>query len=268
MRLTKSISITSGKGGVGKSTLITNLAQDLSIKGKRVLLFDGDIGMGNLHILFGTSSNKNIIDVIKGDIAPEDVLSPVMPGVDLIPGGSGLTEINHLNAYEKRNLLDIIDMLSQRYDYLLVDTAPGISDHVLYLNAAVDQTLVLISSDPSSFADAYALVKVLSQFHKVKKFSIVCNFTRDSSEGLLLFKRFSDVVHRFLNVSLDYLGSIPFENSLRKNGLHRRLIMSERNLSDVADNIRNISAKILDERIEPNQSKGLQFIWSQVVGVA
>jgi flagellar biosynthesis protein FlhG len=268
MRLTKSISVTSGKGGVGKSTLISNMAQELALQGKKVLLFDGDVGMGNLHILFGSNSEKNIVDVIKGDAHIEEVVTRVIPGVDLVPGGSGLIDINNLNSYERRNLLDAMDLLAKRYDYLLVDTAPGIAEHVLYLNAAVDQTIVIITPDPSSFADAYALIKVLNLYHKVKKFSIVCNFTRDQFEGMHLFKRFSEVVHRFLNVSVDYLGAVPFENSLRKGGLHRRLIMKDRLPNSAAQNIREISAQLLDESIEVNQSKGLQLLWSQVVGLA
>jgi len=268
MRFTKSISISSGKGGVGKSTLISNIAQYFSLSGKRVLLFDGDVGLGNLHILFGVNTDKSILNVIKDDASVEDILTPVMPGVDLLPGGSGLVEINSLNPYERRNLLDAIDHLAQRYDYLLVDTAPGIAEHVLYLNAAVDQSIIVITSDPSSFADAYALIKVLSQYHKVKKFSIICNFTKDTAEGLLLFKRFSEVVHRFLNVGIDYLGSVPFENALRKNGLHRRLIMKERGATSVIDSIQDISVRILDERTEIKHSKGLQLLWSQVVGLA
>jgi flagellar biosynthesis protein FlhG len=268
MRLTKSISVTSGKGGVGKSTLIANIAQDLSLRGKRVLLFDGDVGMGNLHILFGAHSEKHIIDVIKGEAPIEDVVTRVMPGVDLVPGGSGMVEVNSINSYERRNLLDAMDQLAQNYDYLLVDTAPGIAEHVLYLNSAVDQILVLITPDPSSFADAYALIKVLNQCHKVKKFSIVSNFTRDEAEGRLLFRRFADVVHRFLNVSIDYLGSVPFENSLRKAGLQRRLIMREQVENSVAQKIREVTVQLLDERMESNQSKGLQLLWSQVVGLA
>lgn len=268
MRFTKSISVSSGKGGVGKSTLIANMAQELSLHGKRVLLFDGDVGMGNLHILFGASTDKNIVDVIKGHHCIDEVVTKVMPGVDLIPGGSGLIEVNSINAYERRNLLDAMDLLARRYDYLLVDTAPGIAEHVLYLNAAVDQTLVIITPDPSSFADAYALIKVLNLYHKVKKFSILCNFTRDDSEGMLLFKRFAEVVHRFLNVSIDYLGAVPFENSLRKAGLNRRLIMRDRMANSVAENIRKITVQLLDERPEISQSKGLQLLWSQVVGLA
>ena len=134
------------------------------------MLFDGDVGMGNLHILFGANTDKSILNVIKEDYSIDEILTPVMPGVDLIPGGSGLVDINNLNPYERRNLLDAIDHLAQKYDYLLVDTAPGIAEHVLYLNAAVDQTIIVITSDPSSFADAYALIKILSLYHKVKKF--------------------------------------------------------------------------------------------------
>lgn len=268
MRSTKSISVTSGKGGVGKSTLVSNLAQELSLRGKRVLLFDGDVGMGNLHILFGANPDKNIIDVIRGESDIEDIVTRVMPGVDLIPGGSGLVEVNNINAYERRNLIDVMDQLATRYDYLLVDTAPGIAEHVLYLNAAVDQTVVVITPDPSSFADAYALIKVLNLHHGVKRFSIVTNFTRDDSEGMLLFKRFSEVTHRFLNVSINYLGGVSFDHALRKSGLNRRLIMKDKLANDVAENIRGITAQLLDERIEVNQSKGLQLLWSQVIGLA
>ncbi|MEY4615647.1 MAG: hypothetical protein RJB66_607 [Pseudomonadota bacterium] len=268
MRRTKSISITSGKGGVGKSTLVANMAQELSLRGNKVLLFDGDVGMGNLHILFGANPEKNIIDVIKGEASIDNVVTKVMPGVDLVPGGSGLIEVNSINSFERRNLLDVMDHLSQRYDYLLVDTAPGIAEHVLYLNAAVDQTVVIITPDPSSFADAYALIKVLNQSHRVQKFSIVSNFTRDEQEGSLLFKRFSEVTNRFLNVGMNYLGTIPFEQGLRKASLHRRLIMKDRIRNPVGDNIRGIADQVLDDRPEVSQSKGLQLFWSQVVGVA
>ena len=268
MKFTKSLSITSGKGGVGKSTLAANIAQDFSLQGKKVLLFDGDVGMGNLHVIFGVHAEKNIIDVIKGHCSIDEAVTRVLPGVDLIPGGSGLIEVNGINSFERRNLLDAMDELARRYDYLIVDTAPGIAEHVLFLNAAVDQTIVVITSDPSSFADAYALIKVLNLYHKVKKFSIVCNYTRDEAEGKLLFKRFSDVTHRFLNVGLDYLGSIAFETGLRRAGLHRRLIMREDANNSAAQSLREISAQIIDERLEISQSKGLQLNWAQVVGLA
>lgn len=268
MQLTKSISFTSGKGGVGKSTLLANTAQELSRQGKKVLLFDGDVGMGNLHILFGVQAQKNIVDVVKGEAEIHEVLTPVMPGVDLVPGGSGLIEVNSFSSYERRNLLDAMDCVSKGYDYLLVDTAPGLGEHVLYLNAAVDESLVIITPDSSSFADAYALIKVLNQVHKVKHFSIVCNFTRDKSEGLLLYTRFSEVVHRFLNVSLSFKGSVSFDNSLRRAGIHRRLVMNDRTATGVAQNIRQVIVELLDERAVIPESKGLQLLWSQVVGLA
>lgn len=268
MQFCKSMSVTSGKGGVGKSTLVANLAQELSLKQKRVLLFDGDVGMGNLAILFGAHVNRTIVDVVKGECEIDEALTPVLPGVDLIPGGSGLIEVNSFNAYERRNLLDAMDSLARRYDYLLVDTAPGIAEHVLYLNAAVDQPLVIITPDPSSFADAYALIKVLNQYHKVKRFTIISNFTRDESEGLLMFRRFSEVVHRFLHVSVDYLGAVPFDTALRKSGSHRRLIMKDQFSSAAARSLRTLGVQLLDEWGEPKQSKGLQMLWSQVVGLA
>ncbi|HWU42724.1 MAG TPA: MinD/ParA family protein, partial [Bdellovibrio sp.] len=209
MYRTRTISITSGKGGVGKTTLVANLALSLAQRGKKVLILDGDLGMANVDILFGVKTNGNIHDIISGQREMKDILLEVSKDVFLVPGGSGVVEFNHMNHFERRAMVEAVSALPLGFDYLLIDTAPGIAENVLFLNSAAQTVSVVITPDPASFADAYALIKVLHRQYKVNRFSIICNQVRDEDEGLGLYKRFNDVVNKFLYIGLDYWGSIP-----------------------------------------------------------
>src|SRR5262245_5480538 len=133
---TRTLSITSGKGGVGKTTDAANVALHLAQKGKKVLILDGDLGMGNVDIMFGVRVTRTIHDVLQGEAPMSSVLIEVAPGISLIPGGSGIMELQSLTDYQKRILLDQVASLPQNFDFMIVDTAPGIDDNVLYLNAA------------------------------------------------------------------------------------------------------------------------------------
>lgn len=204
---TRTISVTSGKGGVGKTTLVANLALSLSQRGKKVLILDGDLGMANVDIMFGAKPQGNIHDILAGRKEMKDILLEVSKDVFLIPGGSGVVEFNNMNHFERRALVEAVSAIPNGYDYLLVDTAPGIAENVLFFNAAAQSVSVVITPDPSSFADAYALIKILNRQYKRTHFSIVCNQVRDEQEGLQIFQRFNDVVNRFLYIGLDYWGN-------------------------------------------------------------
>lgn len=267
-KTTRTISITSGKGGVGKTSLLSNLALDLSNKGSKVLLLDGDFGMANLDIMFNVRATKNIEDVIKGRATMEDILVPVKENVFLIPGGSGVYGMNQMDCLQRQSLLDQVSQLDQKFDYMLIDTAPGIDDNVLYLNAAAEEILVVLTPDPSSLADAYALIKVLHQRQHETHFSIVCNLVRDEQEALAIYKRLSDVAAKFLCVSLDYKGFIPMDTEMRRATKAQQLVLNAnpRSLSSLA--IRRLSEN-LSRLAEVRELKGgLQFFWQQLSGVA
>jgi flagellar biosynthesis protein FlhG len=269
---TKTISITSGKGGVGKTTMTANLAMCLALKGKRVLILDGDLGMANIDLVFGIKADRNISSLFNGEIGSEksiqDLILPVMPNISLLSGGSGLVELNRLSQAHRQGIMDSIGELEYQYDYLLIDTAPGISDNVLYFNAAAQVSMVVITPDPTSLADSYALIKTLNKEYRETRFAIVCNQVRDEAEGMMLFQKFSDVVAKFLYISLDFVGSQSSDNLIRKSLQNQRLIMKHEPQSLAAEGFRKIQRKLEESLAESKDKSGLQFFWGQVVGVA
>lgn len=268
MKTTKTVSISSGKGGVGKTTVVTNLAHQLAKQGQKVLIFDGDVGMANADIMFGQRAQHSIIDVLDGRMGVRDIILRVEPQVDLIPGGSGIVEFNRMSLFQKRALLDSVGELQGYYDWLLVDTAPGIADHVLYLNAAADEAMIIVTPDPASITDSYALIKVLHQLHRVDHFGIICNQVRDYEDGLNLFRRFNEVVSRFLNVGLDFRGSLPQDALLRRANIQQRIISRQFPDAQVSLGFNDLALGLMESHSKTQSRGGLQFFWEQVAGVA
>ncbi len=268
MQRTKTISITSGKGGVGKTTLVTNMALSLAQQGKKVLILDGDLGMANVDIFFGARPQGNIHDILTGTKEMRDILMEVSKDVFLIPGGSGILEFNNLNHFERRAMVEAVASLPLGFDYLLIDTAPGIAENVLFLNSAAQIVSVVITPDPASFADAYALIKVLNQRYKVNRFSIICNQVVDEADGLGLYKRFNDVVGKFLTIGLDYWGSVPNDVVLKKATQMQRLIVRHDPSALSAQAIRKMTQQIERKSRALESAGGMQMFWDQVVGFA
>jgi flagellar biosynthesis protein FlhG len=262
------ISITSGKGGVGKTSLVTNMALQLANEGKRVLILDGDLGMANVDIMFNVRAKKTIHDLVTGEAEIGEVLMEVAKNVSLIPGGSGIFELQNMSMFEKQALLDQVSALGHSYDVMLIDTAPGIDDNVLYLNSAAQEICVVVTPEPASIADSYALIKVLNQRCRENRFSIICNQVKDEADGRKLFERLDSVAHKFLYVSLDYLGSVPADPILRQATRSQQLVSrvspdapSSRAISKLVQGFKGYEAR--------SECKGsLQFFWEQLVRLA
>lgn len=267
-QFTKTISITSGKGGVGKSTLVSNMALALTQKNKKVLILDGDMGLANVDIMFGMRATGSVEHVLNGTRSIEDIMIDVAPNISLIPGGSGVYGLQNTSILQKKMLLDQISELQNQYDFMLIDTASGIDDNVLYLNSAAQEVLVVLTPDPSSLTDAYALIKVMNKKYNEQKFSVVANMVQDDKEGLQLFKRLSDVTHKFLNISLDYKGAIPLDGELRKATKSQQLILREQPQTSSSIAIRALAEKLSHFNHITNVKGGMQFFWEQLVGQA
>lgn len=265
---TKTLSFTSGKGGVGKTTVSANVAYRLAQSGKKVLIFDADLGMANVDIFFGTRATHSIMDVLEGNKSIKDVIFPLDKNLSLISGGHGYEKLQNLDSFSRRTLLDSLAETTSTFDYILIDTSPGIAQNVLQTNAAVQRVNVIITPEPSSFADSYALIKLLNSKHKVNHFSIICNQVKNHEDGFYLFKRFQDVVQKFLIVGLEYMGSIPSDSLLRTANYQQKLISKHMPSSDSSIAIAQITNELLKSQIRTASQGGLQFMWENLTGVA
>ncbi len=266
----KLISITSGKGGVGKTTLTCNLAVALAEQNQKVLIIDGDLGMANVDIFFGVRPKHTIEDLMSG-VSINECITPALKHIDVLAGGSGLYSLTQMNAFQRREMMNQVSELKFKYDYALIDTAPGLHDYVLHLNSVADQCIIMLTQDPSSFADAYALIKVLHQKYKTQNFKVVCNLIEDH-QGESLFVRFSEVVEKFLPVRLSYLGSLPLDIQLKKIQQMQRLALRHESEIPSSKIFRQFAGQLIDQPIctslVGSLSKGLEGIFSPVAGHA
>ncbi len=213
------ITITSGKGGVGKSNFVVNLAINLVKKGKRVLIFDADIGMGNDDVLMGIYPKHSVLDLINGRLEIEDIIAEGPEGIKLLPGGSGLNNIEDLEQNQRELFLRKIEMLED-FDYIFIDTGAGISRSVLAFISCCDEVILVTTPEPTSLTDGYSLLKALNHFKIKTKANIVVNKVLEKKEGEKTFLKLKTAVNRFLALDVNYLGYI-FDD--------RKITMSVRN---------------------------------------
>ncbi len=227
-RLTRPVSVTAvtgGKGGVGKTSVAVNLATALSQRGRRVLLLDGDLGLANADVLLGLSPAYTLAHVISGERTLEEVMVETPQGFQLLPGASGCADLAQLGAEEHLALVRAFSSLPMQLDHLIVDTAPGLSHGVLQFCQAAQHVLVVLCDDPASLTDAYALVKVLSRTHGVRRFLVLANRMQTHRSGAQLFESFARVAARFLDVTLEFAGEIPADEALRRSVREQRTVL-------------------------------------------
>lgn len=212
----KVIAIASGKGGVGKTNVSINLATALANKGQSVMLMDADLGLGNIDVFLGIRPKYNLSHVLAGEKNLEDIIVKGPSDVLIVPAASGMQNMAQLSTTEYAGMIRAFGDLSYDLDTLVIDTAAGISDGVITFCKAANDVVVVVCDEPASLADAYALIKVLSQNHGVKRFKIVANMVQSMAHGSELFGKLTKVADRFLYVALDFIGAIPVDEYLRK----------------------------------------------------
>ena len=206
--------ITSGKGGVGKTNVVANLAAALTLRKKRVMVIDADLGLANLDLFLGVRPVYTLADFFTGLAALDEIIIPNRNGILLLPGASGVQKITSLRHDQKIALLTGLDALSHEVDLVLVDTGSGISDAVTYFATSAQEIVVVVTPEPSAMSDAFALVKVLVSEHREKRFWILANNVSDEEEARCLFDALSGTALRFLNASLDFFGWVPCDPQL------------------------------------------------------
>lgn len=209
----KVITVSSGKGGVGKSNFVVNLAISLKSKGKNVAILDADFGMANIDILLGITSHYNIYDILKKDKSILDIMVETSEGIKIIPGGSGISKLSNLTEDEENLIVKEFDKLSD-IDVLIIDTGAGIGHNVINFIRMADDVIIITNSEPTSIADAYGLIKVTSKSVLEDKLSVIVNRALDSREADETYRKISTTSKKFLGVNLKYLGYILEDQSV------------------------------------------------------
>jgi len=213
---TEVIGIASGKGGVGKTTISVNLALSLQRQGQRVMLFDADLGLANAQIALGANCPFNLSHFLNGEKTLQEILVKTHDGLILVPGGSGIKEMAALSPLQASAIVQAFSEFEEDIDYLIVDMAAGISPTVLAFMAACQRRFIVVKDDPSSIADAYGTIKVLSQDYDVDEIYLIPNAVSSQADGQMLYDRINKVCAQFLNRSVHFLGAIENDDQILK----------------------------------------------------
>lgn len=258
-RAPRTVAVTSGKGGVGKTSVVINLALTLARRGHRVLVMDCDLGLSNVDVLMGLNPRYNLIHVMRGDQGLEDVMMEASPGVWVLPAPFGNQEITNLSTEEQLNLLATLERLEDRFDFILLDTGAGISSNVMFFNMAANHIVVVMTPEPTSVTDAYALIKVLNTRHAEERFHLLVNRVRTDAEGLTYFRKLTQVTQNFLDVSVSYLGCLLKDVNIGRGTMACKATVSLYPNSDAARRFEELAMRL--EGLPLERPKGnIQFL--------
>ncbi|WP_447975608.1 MinD/ParA family protein [Nitrospira sp. Kam-Ns4a] len=221
----KIILVASGKGGVGKTNIVANVALALTQAGQRVLVLDADLGLGNLDVLLGLVPRYTLAHVLRGERTLTDVIIPGPGGIQILPSSSGVPELTALTEGQRRTLFDALDHATGATDVLLIDAGAGIAANVLFFASLAQEMLVVTAPEPTAIADAYALMKVVSRQGLMRHFHLVVNMASRPEDGEEVVRRLRLVANRFLEITLDYLGAIPTDDAVRMAVARQRAVI-------------------------------------------
>lgn len=261
------ITITSGKGGVGKSNFVVNLAIILSQKGYKVLIFDADIGMGNDDVLMGLYPRHSVIDLVRNNLSIEDVIIKGPEGVSLLPGGSGMNYIEDFTEEERNLFLSKINELDG-YDYILIDTGAGISRNILAFISASQRLVLTTTPEPTSITDGYSLLKAVDHFKLKEEVYIVVNKVYDFEEGNTAYIKYTNTISKFLKLKPRYFGCILDDRKLVASVKAQKPVVLNYPNSDAAKCINRIADRIInDSEIYENRREGASGFFKKLFDI-
>ena len=249
IKRSKIITVTSGKGGVGKSNFVVNLGVLLQNKGYKVLIFDADLGMGNDDVLMGLYPKNNIFDIIFTDLTLKDIIIEGTNGVSLIPAGTGLNKIQELTEEQRKLFLDKLTQLDE-FDYILMDTGAGVSKDILAFISASQELIIITTPEPTSLTDAYSLIKAADYFKLKDSAKVVVNKAFTKEEGIETFSKFDRAVSKFLKIKVEYLGCILDDRKLVHSVRQQKPFVLLYPNCDASKSLETIASKILGQEVD------------------
>lgn len=262
---TQVVAVTGGKGGIGKTNLSVNLSIALADLNKKVLLFDADLGLANIDVLLNINVHKTLSHVINQHASLEEIIIDGPKGIKVIPSGSGTKQLANLSKIECAELIRAFDDINLEFDNLIIDTAAGISDDILMFSKAANEVLVIVCDEPTSITDAYALIKLLYNEHQQTRFHIIANMVDTYMDGHLLFKKLNRATERFLGLSLDLCGIVPYDNLLKKSVQKQKAIVEAYPNSLASNAIKRIARIISGWPIRQGDNSHIRFFWEKML---
>jgi flagellar biosynthesis protein FlhG len=262
------VAVASGKGGVGKTNVSVNLSLALAEMGRRVMLLDADLGLANIDVLLGLQPRFTLSDVLEGRCGLEDTFLDGPLGITVVPAASGKRRMAELSFGEHAGLIRAFSTMDRELDALVVDTAAGISGSVCNFAEAAQEVIVVVCNEPTSITDAYALIKVLSREHGVARVQVLANSVRSQHEGHELYAKLSRVSERFLDVTLGYMGAVPFDDWLRRAVQKQQAVLQAYPSAPASAALRGVARK-LEQLALPSGPRGnLEFFVERLVANA
>lgn len=263
-KIARTITVTSGKGGVGKTSLVANMAICLAQAGQKVIILDADLGLANIDVVFGVRPKHNLMDVVNGNMNIDEIMVSGPSGIQIIAGGSGVSELAQLPPQQSERLFNQLRFLEDKTDFLLIDTGAGISDNVISFCQAADQIVVITTSEPTALADAYGIIKIISSKRPGSHISALINRVDDEEEGNQVHERLSRVARDFLGFEVHHLGNLPQDRNMHLAVRQQTPLLLFSPMSPAAQSIRRIVSQSFHEIPESVKNDGMEGFLSRL----
>jgi flagellar biosynthesis protein FlhG len=259
------ISVTGGKGGIGKTTISVNLAIAYAKMKKKVLLFDADLGLANVDVMLGLKPKKNLYDYLTGKCDLNDICIHGPHGLMIVPASSGIQKMADLTLIESTELIRSFSTLTQSIDIMLIDMASGISNQVIDFTHASQEILIVICNDPSSLMDSYAVIKILHQKYGRDRFGVIVNKVINTQEGYDVFSKFQHVIAKFINVNMNYLGCVPSDDYISMSARERISVVDKYPHSSSAVALTSLCHGINHWHDDASVKGGIHFFFERLI---
>jgi flagellar biosynthesis protein FlhG len=260
------LSVTSGKGGVGKTNLSVNLAYCLSRMGRKVVLLDADLGLANVDILLGLAPKRNLFHLFHEGVDLRQILMETPYGFSILPASSGVSEMLALSTGQKLDLLEAMDYLEGKINYLLVDTGAGINDNVIYFNLAARERLLVLTPEPTSLTDAYALIKVMHVSHDVHRFRVVVNMASGPKAAKAVFEKLATACDHFLSgISLDFVGFVPVDPAVKQAVIRQKPFCHLSPEAPASKKLLEMAQTIDSWEVDAKLDGNIKFFWKKLL---
>ncbi|HCR13398.1 MinD/ParA family protein [Solidesulfovibrio sp.] len=260
------LSVTSGKGGVGKTNLSVNLAYCLSRLGRKVVLLDADLGLANVDILLGLTPKRNLFHLFHEGVDLKQVLMETPFGFSILPASSGVSDMLALSTGQKLDLLEAMDYLESRINYLIVDTGAGINDNVIYFNLAARERLLVLTTEPTSLTDAYALIKVMHMQHDVHRFRVVVNMAPSLKAAKAVYEKLATACDHFLSgISLDFTGVVPADPAVKNAVIRQKPFCFLSPEAPASKKLMELAQTIDSWDVDAKLDGNIKFFWKKLL---